>query len=357
MVVRRRFGGWLVAGALVVQGCASIDPARVSPTATPTEHMLVAKCPAPSLTTDLASLAEPAAIERLNERATKVQAALPTNLRHDKVMKAVIDLLQQRRIMTLKTLALMASPSGTIGTEDRTAAIAKYDRAAAASRPARLSHADFEAFHHAILSPNGDLSGRVVAYESDYFNGKFFDRFGTGLTKPVLSTTVTDQQIAGFITALIEAVADELLFQETPVWVDGSGTVYYPGASSDMPSALAYAASPAPIRYMEKDDKGCGMTKLKARVLTWLSGQAATWAAGEAGIIMGAFGGVNAGPAIVLGKLSIGDNKLLLTIAQTVLSAAARRAVFETTWPLLLRIDQPGAEDSVESIVDRIDLR
>jgi hypothetical protein len=351
MVVLRGFGrvAASLAGAVALQGCASINPARVSPMALPTS-LSAATCPAPALMAEAgldSSVAVSHAINSLMDHSEQVRSGLPAKLRDDKVMRAVIRLLLNRRFIAMRSLAPASSRD-------------MLDRAIAATRPERLSHADFEAFHHAILSPNGDVFGRVVAYESDYFNGTFFDRFGSGLTKPALSAAVTDQQIAGLITALIEAVADELLFGKTPVWIGKSSTgsrIYYPGASGDMPSALAYKASPAPTQDMAPDDKGCGMTTLKARVLTWLSGQAATWAAGEAGLIMGAFGGVNAGPVIVLGKLSIGDNKLLLTIVQTVLSTAARRGVFETTWPLLLRIDQPGPQDSVKSIVDQIDFR
>lgn len=85
------------------------------------------------------------------------------------------------------------------------------------------------------------------------------------------------------------------------------------------------------------------MTELKAEALNYLSGKAATWAAGESGVILGTFGGANLGLPVALGKLSIGDNKSLQTIVQTVLSSTAKRATFEATIPVLQAIDQQNS--------------
>ena len=65
-------------------------------------------------------------------------------------------------------------------------------------------------------------------------------------------------------------------------------------------------------------------------------------ASGESGIIVGAFGGTNVGIPVILGKISIGDNKVVTSIVQTVLSTAAKRAAFQATIPVLLAIAEPA---------------
>jgi hypothetical protein len=208
----------------------------------------------------------------------------------------------------------------------------------AQSRPDKLSASDFKALYKKLASPNGRASNsRVVWYENEYFKGQFYDRLGSGLPKPTLSLTITDQEISAVLTVFIEALADDL-FSATPVWTDGHNN-YYPGKSSNAPTFQTFPTAPTPVPLVAS---GCGMTELKTEAIAYLSGKAATWASGQTGLILGAFGGVNGGPVVVLGKLSIGDNKTLQTIAQTVLSGAAKRATFETVKDVVLHIDQPA---------------
>ncbi|RKF48652.1 hypothetical protein BCY88_21000 [Paraburkholderia fungorum] len=134
-----------------------------------------------------------------------------------------------------------------------------------------------------------------------------------------------------------------------------SGNAYYPGGTANEPSFAVYAAS----NHVAGGGQallvpyGCGMTKLKADALGYLSGKAATWAAGESGLILGSAGGANIGLPIVLGKLSIGDNKTLQTLVQTILSFAARRATFEAAIPVLWKIDQP-ANSTITDLIDNL---
>ncbi|MFL9866145.1 hypothetical protein PQR67_18360 [Paraburkholderia fungorum] len=142
---------------------------------------------------------------------------------------------------------------------------------------------------------------------------------------------------------------------EDTVFETVSGNTYYPGGTANEPSFAVYAAS----NHVAGGGQallvpyGCGMTRLKADALGYLSGKAATWAAGESGLILGSAGGANIGLPIVLGKLSIGDNKTLQTLVQTILSVAARRAVFEAAIPVLWKIDQP-ADWTITNLIDNL---
>jgi hypothetical protein len=171
------------------------------------------------------------------------------------------------------------------------------------------------------------------------------------LPKPTLSLTVTDQEISGALTSLVEALADDL-FSKSPVWKD-SNNHYFPGDSANEPTFLTFPPGAPPTLETLATD-GCGMTKLKADTLTYLAGKASTWAAGETGFVMGNLGGINAGPVFVLGKFSIGDNKTLQTVAQTILAEAAKRATMEAVKDVLLEIDQPSSWASVDDVLNSL---
>jgi hypothetical protein len=64
-------------------------------------------------------------------------------------------------------------------------------------------------------------------------------------------------------------------------------------------------------------------------------------------------GGPNAGPVLVLWKFSIGDNKTLQTIVQTVLAEAAKRATYQVALPLMWAINQPK-NATVPNLLDQL---
>ena len=89
----------------------------------------------------------------------------------------------------------------------------------------------------------------LVAYLKAYYDGKFYDRMGTAVTKPqipsvnqLISSTpinfsVPDSEIVAAETVLLEFLID--CIDPTPVMGDKadhpSGTTYYPGGSSNKP--------------------------------------------------------------------------------------------------------------------------
>jgi hypothetical protein len=358
MKMRIAFGAISV---VLVSGCA-IDPLSVSAKAslstgsvcTPLaiQDPLGVQVRSPDTLDRLNPQAESATARKLLQThvdnltvALKASSDVPDALKSDKVIRSMRQLIAYQHLSALRTLVMSARNSKDLilTDKDASALLASLDSAMAGTRPASVSSGDFKRFFKSVVSlKSSDAPSRVVRYESYYFNGAFVDRFGSLLSKPTLSLTITDQEVSGAINALIEALADDL-FSETPVWTDNvsSPTKYYPGASSHAPSFLAYENdinSGGHLVALAKS--GCGMTELKSEVLGYLAGKAGTWASGESGVILGFVGGANVGLPVVLGKLSIGDNKLVLTIAQTVLSTTAKRAAFEAVIPVLLSIKQ-----------------
>ena len=130
-----------------------------------------------------------------------------------------------------KLKAIRAQPLFMTET-DKTAVVTAMAGAIKFTQPATLYSGDFTDLYNAMVSVHdqNDTSrnewDRIVQYESYYFNGTFADRFGTSLAKPSLSLTVSDQEIAGGLTALLEAIADDITADLFPVPVWASDTPY-----------------------------------------------------------------------------------------------------------------------------------
>lgn len=256
--------------------------------------------------------------------------------------------------------ALGPASGGTV----KVAMTEAIDRVAETHKPRHLTFDDFKDFYEKTLSPRArENISRVVHYETYYFTDSFVDRFGGKPPSASFSLTVSDEDIAGALSALLESIADDI-FPNTPVWVHPKKPVFYPGNNDKMPSALAFKGrhgKPEDVVKLaeaivlpDPNDPGkpmCGMTELKAKALMYLSGKASVWAKGQSGLLVGLIGGTNLGLPVAMGKFSIGDNKTLLVIVQTVLAFTARRAAYEAAWPLLYQIDQSKYPD-LEKILD-----
>jgi hypothetical protein len=359
-------GGVAVVGTVLLCGC-SIAPTRVSPSTSLANASKCASAAAPASaasyeevqaavsTHSLALLTTYVANLEVNRKRVVMQD-VPDDMKGDNVVDSISLLLVHQNLTSVKSLVDQEIIANRSKIDD--ASVQTWNRAISQaisdSVPKSLSSGDFKNFFQKIVSPNSSAKkSRIVLYESYYFNGTFVDRFGSKLGKPTLSLTITDQEISGALTAFIEALADDL-FPQTKVWT-GTGGKYYPGGTTNKPSFLQYSedtSGSSTSLTQALVDKGCGMTELKAQVLNYLSGKAATWAAGESGVVMGFVGGANVGLLVIFGKLSIGDNKALQTIVQTVLSTAAKRATFEATIPILLAIDQQSSH--LQDIIDQL---
>jgi hypothetical protein len=335
--------------ALVLSACA-VNPVEVSPSSGISSHLCksagayVAAVGNRASVMDLSTSATFAAsILALQHRRDAVIAGLPQDVRDDKVVKSVLNLMITRKAESSNSISLMLASRDTVENAGITTLISQ-------SKPDKLYAGDFENLYKKLISPKGAAhSSRVIAYETAYFKGQFTDRFGTTLTKPTLALTITDQEISAVLTTFLEALADDL-FSTTPVWKDANNN-YYPGDNTSEPTFLTFPGAPAAVLLV---DSGCGMTKLKSDALAYLSGKASTWAAGGTGFVLGSLGGVAGGPVLVWGKLSIGDNKTLQTVAQTMLAGAAKRATFEALKDVLINIDQPAGwtlGDLIDSLV------
>ncbi|KWU27115.1 hypothetical protein DF024_23820 [Burkholderia cenocepacia] len=192
-----------------------------------------------------------------------------------------------------------------------------------------------------------------AAYFSAYYDGKFIDRFGQKISKPALklpdlgsakgidlSITVSDADISGALTVLVEYLAD--LVDTTPVFgvtstAKGANTVtYYPGGSDAEPTALTSKAA------SYKDiSAGCGVTAKNAKVLGYVAKGAGDVAQLENGLIAQSAGGFGVSLGI-FGKISVGDNQTLGTAIKVISSRAAMRIAFASAY---LALEQYSASN------------
>jgi hypothetical protein len=330
-----------------------------------------------------ASLARSMAVESTNTRFAKLFAEAPPTLKMDNVF---LHLFQgARRSAAIAQSNVAGMPTDRQPTlQGRATTVAnispQLDAAnAAVAPPLDLNNSDFQSFAKAIrnlmVSPEVAVGGAqlsakgaaaentantsedkvtfknaFVSYFSAYYNGKFVDRSGTTLTKPSISRTISDAEIATTLQVMWQLIFDYTL--RTPVWK--SGDLYYPGATKNEPTAVTANLVTPQSLLADADAEHCGITALKAEAIQYLSNAAADRASSLGGMVSGSAGGLHFGFG-VLGKLSIGDNQALQAIVQMSLSQMAGRAAEEASWRALYWIpynDKILVADLVQQYLD-----
>jgi hypothetical protein len=186
------------------------------------------------------------------------------------------------------------------------------------------------------------LKTEFVAYLKAYYDGQFYDRMGTAVSKPALPSlsnpssfsnfSVPDSEIVAAETVMIEFILDYI--DPTPVMGNdpdpGKATMFWPGASPNKPTALAtglggYVMLPA--------TSVCGINQKNVWVLKDLANAASDEAASVGGLIVNTPGGI-----VLLGKISIGDNQTLSDLVKTAASELALRATLATSYLTLRNV-------------------
>lgn len=290
------------------------------------------------------SLSIAAALARLHDLRT----AGITTLQSDKVFNALLDAVISTAASAQQNIARDASLAGPLFTVPTKAT----------GLPAvALSERDFRAF--ALLArklavtpglaygtPSSPVAKTALAvsyrteqteptfselfidYFKDYYRGTYVDRFGTALTKPALSRTISDAEISGAVQVLWDLLFDYTF--RTPVWKDSHGS-YYPGDNSNEPTVAVYNVV-SPISLLtEADSEKCGITPLKAQAIAYLSNAASNSASSLGGLVGGSAGGIGFSLGF-LGKFSLGDNQTLQALVKASLGTGARRAAEEASY-------------------------
>jgi hypothetical protein len=221
-------------------------------------------------------------------------------------------------------LQLRHGPADYIGTNTNLAVLGPKASAFAASRP--------------------KLGSELLVYLKAYYDGKFYDRFGTAISKPQLSTppsasssmnfSVPDSEIVAAETVLLEFLVDTM--DPTPVMGDSkdglpADTTYYPGASKNEPTALASGLAGYAMLPADSNNSVCGITTANVWVLKDLANAASDNAAAVGGLVVNTPGGISIGLGIV-GKISIGDNQTLSDLVKTAAAELALRAALTTSY-------------------------
>jgi hypothetical protein len=200
-------------------------------------------------------------------------------------------------------------------------------------------------------------------YLKAYYDGKFYDRLSVAVSKPQLPNSsnlvsslsnfsVPDSEIVAAETVLLEFLMDTI--DPTPVMGDtkcpipGTSatasctpdpndpktTTYYPGKSSDQPTALTVGYA----KYVQLPATGCGITTKNVWILQTLASGASDEAATVGGLVANTPGGLSIGLGIV-GKISIGDNATPSDLVKTAASEVALRTTLLSSYFSLYRVN------------------
>jgi hypothetical protein len=120
--------------------------------------------------------------------------------------------------------------------------------------------------------------------------------------------------------------------------VADSSKTYYPGGSSNAPtSTTVFTQRPPRAISLIENAPGCGMNIRKAQVVNMLSQSFSSGASNAAGTIVGTFGGLGISFG-AFGKVSIGDNKAVTSVVQSVIGQIVKRLTVEGTYRVLTEV-------------------
>jgi hypothetical protein len=297
---------------------------------------------------------------------TSTQSSLPKALQGNPVVTAFIRAMIKASAQAQIATATAGGIAGTTGEADK---VANYQvPSVSISEVKEFSKTIFSTqLRPTITAPQaaGTANNNIFAkYFSDFYDGKFVDRFGQTIAKPSLnlpnlgaaggtiklSLTITDAEISAALTVLIEYLAD--LVDPTPVLgssppgqivtTGANATKFYPGGNTSEPTALV--ANIANYRQISTD---CGITETNAKILGYIANGAGDEAQLVNGLVTQSAGGFGFSLGI-FGKISIGDNQTLGTIVKTAASRAAMRIVFASSYWTLERVGQSGGAGKPE---------
>ncbi len=321
--------------AINLGGCTAIDLGTVAPPAialagacAPTARGLAVGA-APALAT--------ANIGEYQMRIAQVTQTLPPNVQRDPVALSISAILVKSALKG--RVAGLKAADFTVQDEKAVDQIAI---------PRRLTHGQLTHFVKTLLADKTpvtfDLDTQRVAllgagpapssaatlgdYLSAYYNGTYVDFYGTKLTKPTITMTISDQEIAAVLSVVLDYMIDSLktvpVLTSDTVPVDGT-TIFYLGGNDSkvMPTALSLKL--ATFQQIPTTSTKCEWTKANAQLLPTFATAAGDEAATVSGLVSQSVGGFEIGLGF-LGKISIGDNQTLGTIVKTAASRTANRA-------------------------------
>jgi hypothetical protein len=362
-----------VALGLMLSACASIPTSKMLAKLDTTATQLASTCPTPPPGETLVQLRQQIVTD-VENRLSDVRARLTHDqLAFAALVKVVSDGVESR------ILGQGPEPS-SVSSDDLKEVINNIHEILVKSRTPSIDPT-------AAGDPNLALFDDALGfYFTQLFQNNYVDRFGNKLTAPTVSMTISDSEIAGALSVLVDVIMDYVL--RSPVWVDNTAkpTQYFPadytntassagGAASSalVPTAVAFnkqeisethppvnlgSASDgttwkwAPLVKLDPPDAGaCKMDKRKLEVVEYVAQLASQEASGITGLTLGNFGGwgFSAG---VYGKFSVGDNKTLQVIVQTLLAKIAERIVAEEAYRAAYYVNDSGK--TIGEVIDGV---
>jgi hypothetical protein len=160
-------------------------------------------------------------------------------------------------------------------------------------------------------------------YMSAYTTGQFVDSTGATISKPVFNNGIGNDTVTSAESVLLELLAD--WFLQTPAFKDEKGN--FLTAGGHRPTGADPSIALVPVETVSNNPGG--MTTKKVKALQCVSGLAGDGGLALSGAIFKTAGGANAGPILVLGKFSFGDNKTVSRVLETLFEIGFRRGTAE----------------------------
>jgi hypothetical protein len=187
------------------------------------------------------------------------------------------------------------------------------------------------------------LDAITAAYLQAYVEGKFVDRTGTTISKPVIENQIGNDTLVGFETVILSAIFDyatmtpvlydaskqssttqsttaDRLASSTPAASGSDGTNSTSGATPKPTFAVLFPDLYQPLLQdiaFGGNKARDGITASENGLITFLSGIGSEQSKQLSNLIVKSLGGVNAGPVFVLGKISVGDNETISKAVST----------------------------------------
>ena len=184
-----------------------------------------------------------------------------------------------------------------------------------------------------------DFSTFFVIFYNNYYKGKFVDRFGNTIDKPMLDKGVDNTTVSNFARILLEAVFDYVLTKVDgdQIYVDmldqnGNPGKYFPSGDSLSPTAaLVYKPDvngngPRLVKLeLVVPLHAKGVTESETKVTLLLANEAADQSTVLAKGFLDTLKSIDVG-IVVAGKFAIGDNDTVKSVATTAIQVLARRS-------------------------------
>jgi hypothetical protein len=345
-----RLSAWLVTLACVVCGCSvnlksELEKTLPKPVANTLSPAIV---PRESASVMSLSGSDKMIVERFNrvvdQIQNKVPGPLPNEIANEPVTRAFVAALGKAVVVPVGTTGLATIDWGLASPSLSASDGKKF--ALALRKVLNPERADAKTKARALQAGGQEFWIPLGQYLDAYVQGNYIDDLGGKIAKPKFNNGIGNDTIVGIETVFLEFLADWLL--QTPLITDENGIYLNP----EKVTPTAAVAKNRPTKKLSE----VNLTEKQVRAMQCACSLAGDGGLALSGVLVRSFGGLNAGPVFVLGKLSFGDNQTASKVLETVFEVAFRNGIEAAVYSMLTRPTLYGAAASGDDYSCLLDL-